>query len=58
MKEKQEPFKLEERKCRLDLRITASMRTRLEKYCLANKKRLTDAIEEALEDFLKKNKVF
>jgi hypothetical protein len=57
MATKREGFRLEERKSRLDLRITASMRARLEKYCKANKSRLTDAIEEAVEAFLKKNKV-
>jgi hypothetical protein len=54
MNRKKERFKLEEKDSRLDVRITRSLRERLEIFCREKSWRLTDAVVEALEDFLKK----
>jgi hypothetical protein len=49
---KKKPFKLEEKDARLDIRIRASLRSELEKYCLENDTKLTDAITKAIREFL------
>jgi hypothetical protein len=58
MKKKNKRFRLdnvEEKDSRLDVRITPSLREKLEKYCRDNKLKLTDAVTEALEKYLSTN---
>ncbi len=55
MKKKKERFRLEEKDQRLDVRLTTSLRDRLEAFCRQNSKRLTDVITLALEEYLMKN---
>jgi hypothetical protein len=55
VKKKKEMFRLdiEEKDERLDIRMTTSLRQRLENYCRNKKKRLTEIITIALEEYLK-----
>jgi hypothetical protein len=53
--EKKKPFKLEEKDARLDIRIRASLRTDLEKYCLENDTKLTEAVTKAIREFLSRH---
>jgi hypothetical protein len=55
MRKKREKFRLEEKNQRLDVRMTTSLRDRLENYCKPNSMRLTEAITKALEEYLEKN---
>lgn len=52
MKKKKRRFRLEEKNQRLDVRLTTSLRDRLEAYCTRRSKRLTEVITIALEDYL------
>jgi hypothetical protein len=52
MKKKRERFRLEEKNCRLDVRLTTPLRDRLENFCRQKSKKLTDVITEALEEYL------
>ncbi len=52
---KKKPFKLEEKDARLDIRIRASLRNDLEKYCLDNDTKLTDAVTKAIREFLSRH---
>jgi hypothetical protein len=59
MEKKKVKFRLEsiqEKDARLDVRITAELRERLELFCRENSKKLTDAVTEALNDYLGKER--
>jgi predicted transcriptional regulator len=55
---KKEKFRLgvSEKSARLDVRITADLRDKVEMYCRKTSKRLTTIVTAALEDFLERNK--
>jgi len=44
-----------EKNARLDVRLAESLRQELEAFCVANSKKLTTAITEALRDYLGKH---
>jgi hypothetical protein len=56
--EKKEKFKLgiSEKSARLDVRIAAELREKVEGYSRKNRKRLTTVVITALEEFLDKHR--
>lgn len=58
MKKKKEKFRLDpgpEKVARLDVRITEQLRLKLERFCREKKLLLTNAVTDALEDYLQKH---